>query len=64
MKPLPFAAALALSCTLVVMVSAQQCDLSAAFTCVTNFADMVSKDCMAVVLYMHNVYDIIMIILH
>ena len=57
MKPLLFAAALALSCTLVVMASAQQCDLSAAFTCVNDFTDMVSKDCMAVVLYMHNVHE-------
>ena len=48
MKPLLFAAALAaLSCTLVVMVSAQQCDSIAAFTCITNFTDTVSKDCMA-----------------
>ena len=47
MKPLLFVATLALSCTLVVVVSAQQCDLIAASACVNDFTDMVSKDCMA-----------------
>ena len=47
MKPLFFAAtllALSCTCTLIVMVSAQQCDLSAASTCTNNFTNMVSKD--------------------
>ena len=51
MKSLLFAIALALSCTLIVMVSAQQCDSIAATTCANDFTNMVSKDCMAAVMY-------------
>ena len=44
MKPvLFFAAALALSFTLIVMVSTQQCDVNAALACTNNFTDMAGK---------------------
>ena len=46
MKPVLLFVAVALSYTLIVMVSAQQCDLSAATTCVNDFEASVSNDCM------------------
>ena len=47
MKPVLLFATLALSCALIIMVSAQQCDLSAASICANKFENIVSKDCMA-----------------
>ena len=45
MKPVLLFVALALSCTLIVIVSAQQCDLNTVTACVNTI--IVSKDCMA-----------------
>ena len=47
MKPVLLFVALVLSCTLIVIVSAQQCDLNTVTACVDTVLNIVSKDCMA-----------------